>query len=129
MTIMNSVTPKAAAKNDLFQQTSLWGKFVEQKLMLGYSFRCDQVCNNNSEDFGHTLLCCLSQTLTFNKPTKEVVVQKFDPRLNFMCDKIHNNHYSEECVHVVVLLKKSYYFEFKTPLASLLQLSSSLAPA
>ncbi len=34
-------------------------RFVEQKLMLSSSFRCDQICNRQRCDFGHTLLLCL----------------------------------------------------------------------
>jgi hypothetical protein len=39
-----------------------WGRFVEQKLMLNSSFRCDQIHDCQRYDFGHTLLCYLSLT-------------------------------------------------------------------
>jgi hypothetical protein len=43
-------------------------QFVEQKFMLSYSFRCDQVYNNNCFDLGHAMLFFLSQTQMFNMP-------------------------------------------------------------
>jgi len=45
------------------------GRFVEQKLPRSCSFRCDQIYNNHCYVFGPTLLCSLSQTWMFNKPT------------------------------------------------------------
>jgi hypothetical protein len=36
------------------------GCFVEQKLVLSSSFRCDQIYKCQAYDFGHTLLCCLN---------------------------------------------------------------------
>ncbi len=39
-----------------------WGRFVEQKLMLSSSFRCDPIYKYERYDFGHTLLCYLSPT-------------------------------------------------------------------
>jgi hypothetical protein len=45
------------------------GRFVEQKLLLSCSFRCDQIHNNNIYEFCHTLLCCQRWTWMFNKPT------------------------------------------------------------
>jgi hypothetical protein len=48
------------------------GRFVEQKLKLSSNFRCDQNYKNERYDFGHTLLCYLSPTWMFNKPTSEV---------------------------------------------------------
>jgi hypothetical protein len=38
------------------------GQFVEQKLMLSSSFRCDQIYKYERYDFGHTSLCYLSRT-------------------------------------------------------------------
>ncbi len=38
------------------------GRFVEQKLMLSSSFRCYRILICRRYDFGHTLLCNLSQT-------------------------------------------------------------------
>ncbi len=49
-----------------------WGPFVEQKLMLSSSFKCDQNYKYERYYFGHTLLCFLSPTSMFNKPTTEV---------------------------------------------------------
>ncbi len=37
-------------------------RFVEQRLMLRSSFRCDQIYKNTRDNFGHTLLCYLSPT-------------------------------------------------------------------
>jgi len=34
------------------------GRFLEQKLALGSSFRCDQIHDCHRYDFGHTWLCC-----------------------------------------------------------------------
>ncbi len=45
------------------------GQFVEQKLMPSSSFRCYQMHICHRYDFGHTLLCYLSWTWMFNKPT------------------------------------------------------------
>jgi len=39
------------------------------KLMLSSSFRCCQIHKRHKYDFGHTLLCFLSRTWMFNKPT------------------------------------------------------------
>jgi hypothetical protein len=47
------------------------GGFVEQKLMLSSNLRCDQIYEYEMHDFGHTLLCYLSQTFMFNKPASE----------------------------------------------------------
>ncbi len=48
-------------KSDLdVRQTHLRGWFVEQKLPLNRSFRCDQIYNNNCYIFGHTSLFYLS---------------------------------------------------------------------
>ncbi len=38
------------------------GQFVEQKVMLSCSFRCDQIYCTQYFEFCHSLLCCLSQT-------------------------------------------------------------------
>ncbi len=58
-------------KSDLVgvQQTHLSPWFVEQMLALSSSFRSDQIKKCESYDFGRTLLCSLSQTQVFNKPT------------------------------------------------------------
>jgi hypothetical protein len=37
------------------------GQFVEEKLVLSYSFGCDQINKCQIYDLGHTLLCNLSQ--------------------------------------------------------------------
>jgi hypothetical protein len=56
--------------NILVPSHSLWGskggQFVEQKLMLSSSFRYDQIY-----DFGHSLLCWLTQPWIFSEPTSE----------------------------------------------------------
>jgi hypothetical protein len=39
--------------------------------MLSLSFRCDQIYKNEIYNFGHTLLCYLSQTLMFNEPDSD----------------------------------------------------------
>ncbi len=43
--------------------------------MLGSSFRCYQIYYCQSYDFGHALLCYLSLTLMFNKPTSGAYYQ------------------------------------------------------
>ncbi len=48
--------------NPPYLLTLLWGRFIEQKLELTCSFRCGQIYNNHSNEFGHTLLWFLSQT-------------------------------------------------------------------
>jgi hypothetical protein len=45
------------------------GRFVAQKFMLSSSFRYGQINNSHRYDLGHTLLCYLSPTYMFNKPT------------------------------------------------------------
>jgi hypothetical protein len=63
VTAMNLVAPKAGAKGELLFNklaSGLRGAFVEQKLMLSSSFRCDLICNCYRYDFGHNLLCYLS---------------------------------------------------------------------
>jgi hypothetical protein len=42
---------------------------IKQKLMLSSNLRCDQIYKYKIHDSGHTLLCFLSQTLMFIKPT------------------------------------------------------------
>jgi hypothetical protein len=42
---------------------------LNKRLMLSLSFRCDQIYMYKIYDFGHTLLCYLSPTWMFNKPT------------------------------------------------------------
>ena len=48
------------------------GRFGEQQLMLNSGFRCDQIYKCQIYDFGHTLLCYLSQTYMFNKHMLEI---------------------------------------------------------
>ncbi len=50
---------------------ALRGRFVEQKLLISCSFRCDRIYSNHGDELGHTLLCCLSSTYMFNKPPSE----------------------------------------------------------
>ncbi len=45
------------------QQTHIRGWFVEQKLMLGSSFRYDQIYKYPKYDFGHTLFVTLKSDL------------------------------------------------------------------
>ncbi len=76
----------------LYKQLRPRGHFVEQKLSLSCSFRCDQIYNNCYNVFGHTLLRYLSQTLMFNKPTSasEVGLLNIKSYLSSTtkCDKI-----------------------------------------
>ncbi len=44
-------------------------RFVERKLMISSSLRCDQSQKCHRYVFGHTLLCYLSWTRMLNKPT------------------------------------------------------------
>ncbi len=44
---------------------------VEQRFMLSYSFRYDQIYKIQIYDWGCTLFCYLSQTLRLNKQTYE----------------------------------------------------------
>ncbi len=78
-------------KSDLdAKQTHLWGRFVEQKLALSSSFRCDQIYKIRRYDFGHTLLCYLSQT--YVKQTHLwgwFVEQKLALSSSFWGDQIH----------------------------------------
>ncbi len=45
------------------QHIHIWGWFVEQKLMLGSSFRYDQIYKYPKYDFGHTLFVTLKSDL------------------------------------------------------------------
>jgi aspartate-semialdehyde dehydrogenase len=54
------------AMDELYEQTK--GLFVERKVVLSCSFRCDRIHNWHSFDSSHTLFCCLSPTLVLNKP-------------------------------------------------------------
>jgi hypothetical protein len=129
---MNSVTPKAAAKQDLsfneptsgldscssrcdpihknhcheFGHSYIFnkGQFVKHKLMPSSNFRCDQIHSGHIYDFGHSLLCCPSLTYVFNKPRGQFVEQKLMLSSNFRCGKIHNIC-CHEFNHIVVLLK------------------------
>ncbi len=51
-----------------------WSRFVEQKLVLSSSFRCDRIHNCYRYDFGHTFLCYLSQTWMFKKTSEALGV-------------------------------------------------------
>jgi hypothetical protein len=51
--VTNLVTPKLELSTSFCPICSL---FVEQKLMISCSFRCDLVCNNRGYDFGHTFV-------------------------------------------------------------------------
>ncbi len=76
MAVINSATPKAAPKHDLLfnkpeagmsskaglLSVKVWGRFVEQRLMLSSNFRCDQIYKYKIHDFGQILLCYLSRT-------------------------------------------------------------------
>ncbi len=70
MDIINSLTPKAAAKHDpMFNNPTseekieeVRGWVVEQMLMLSSCFKCDQIYKYRRNGFGHTLLCYLSPT-------------------------------------------------------------------
>jgi hypothetical protein len=41
------------------QQTHLWGRFVEQKLILSSNFRCGKIDKINCYEFGHTFIVLL----------------------------------------------------------------------
>jgi hypothetical protein len=60
------VTPKAGAKSELLSSGSL-----NKMVILTHSFKCDQMYTYGGFNYGHTLLCCLSKTYMFNKPTSE----------------------------------------------------------
>jgi hypothetical protein len=96
---MNMVTPKVGAKHELLfnelaygQALESSGRFIEKKLMLSSSFRCYQIHNCHRHDLGYTLLCYLSLTLTFNKPTLVCCTTKSDISSTTECDQIHNSH-------------------------------------
>ncbi len=38
------------------QQIHFWGQFVEHRLMLSSSFRCNQIYKYEIHDFGHTVV-------------------------------------------------------------------------
>jgi hypothetical protein len=60
---MNLVTPKAGAKHEvLFNEPASEHGLLNKGLMLSSSFRCDQIYRYEIYNFGHTLLCYLSQT-------------------------------------------------------------------
>jgi hypothetical protein len=63
ITNMIMVTIVVLLKSDLdAQQTHLRGQFVEKRLVLSSSFRCNQINYCERYDFDHTLLCYLSPT-------------------------------------------------------------------
>ncbi len=49
------------------QQTNLRGQFVEQKIILSSSLKCDQIYKSQRYDFGPKLLYCLIQTFGVQK--------------------------------------------------------------
>jgi hypothetical protein len=59
---------------------------IPQKLKLSCSLRYDQIYINHYYSFGHTLLCCSSQTLDIPK--------KFKISCSIRCDQIHNSCFS-----------------------------------
>jgi hypothetical protein len=63
--------------------------------MLSSSFRCDQIYKCQRYDLSHTLLCYLSPTYMFSKPTSgpcgRFVEQKLMLSSNFRCDQIYRN--------------------------------------
>jgi hypothetical protein len=85
------------------------GRFFEPKLMLSSNFRCDQIYKYELYDFGHTLLCYLSQTKMFNEPTSEAGLLNKGLMLssNFRCDQILKSQKWEIWLwsHFVMLLK------------------------
>jgi len=66
----------------------LRGGFIEQKLMLSSSLRCDQSHDSNSYEYGHTLLCYLRQTWMFNNPIwSRFVGQKLVLSFSLRCEQ------------------------------------------
>jgi hypothetical protein len=53
----------------LFNEPATEAGLLNKRLMLSLSFRCDQIYKFELYDSGHTLLCFLSRTEMFNKPT------------------------------------------------------------
>ncbi len=53
----------------MFNKPTSEASLLNKGLMLSSSFRCDQIYMYKTYDFGHTLLCYLSRTQMFNKPT------------------------------------------------------------
>ncbi len=51
-----------------FQSVFPEAGLLNKRLMLSSSFRCDQIYKYEIYDFGHTFLCYLSRTQTFNEP-------------------------------------------------------------
>jgi hypothetical protein len=49
---------------------------LNKRLRLSSSFWCDQIYKYEIYNFGHTLLCYLSLTLMFNKPTSVACIIK-----------------------------------------------------
>jgi len=71
MTVMKLARPKAAAKHELLINKTTSedrGWFIEPKLMLSSSFICVKFHSWYRCDFGHILLCYLSQTWMCNNP-------------------------------------------------------------
>jgi len=83
------VTLVVLLKSDLdVQQPHIWGGFVERKLVLSFSFRCDQIQERNCYEYGHTLLCYLRQTWMFNNPIwSRFVGQKLVLSFSLRCEQ------------------------------------------
>ncbi len=106
--------------------------------MLSSSFRCDQIYKYEKYDFGHTLLCYLSRTYMFNKPTRgRFVEQKLMLNSNFRGDQNNNNchgfrHTRLCCLSPTYVFNKPTYVPVGFNLvskASILNKSSCRAPA
>jgi hypothetical protein len=119
--VMFLVTPKAAAKLELLFNKPTSGNrgwFVGRRLVLSLSFRCDQIHICHRYDFSRTLLCYLSRTWMFNKPTSafswmlcgRFVEQKLMLSSTFRRDQIHNHRryaFSLNCCAIEVRLSYS----------------------
>jgi hypothetical protein len=60
--ILGSFLPNRPLAGNKFLRCAAEGQSVEQKLMLGFGFTCDQIDNYQSYNLGHTFLCYLSTT-------------------------------------------------------------------
>jgi len=69
-------TPVPRIMGRLFYQLAV-SQYVEQKLKLSWSLRCDRVCNKRCFDFGHTVVLL------------KFVKQKLTLRCSFRCDKVY----------------------------------------
>jgi hypothetical protein len=101
------VTPKVGAKHELLfnKPASVsfifngGGWFVEQRLVLSSSFRCDQINNCKRHHFGHTVVLLkfdldIQQThFSFlNKRFDWVRLAQLELSSSFRCNQIHNCH-------------------------------------